>query len=184
MHLTVGGDELIDRIEQGVAPLLIEGREELEAAELELRVDHGVAIVVRRDRLGHHVGHEPIDVLEDLVEVAREAIDDVLLRGRISSLHRAIDALLDEARDGGLHDVALRRIEVAIDVAEGRHREDERLHLALGHLGVPGQVDHGRDDTRIRECDRALPPWPPSAVRGREVQAAGAPCPRRAARNE
>ena len=44
-------------------------------------------------------------------------------------------------------EVLLGRVEVAVDVAEGRQVEDDRVHLLLGDGGIGAEGHHGGTDS-------------------------------------
>ncbi|MCZ7679588.1 MAG: hypothetical protein M5U28_12835 [Sandaracinaceae bacterium] len=153
VELAVGADELVDALEDGLLVRAIEALEELEAALLELRVDEGVAVLVLRERLVEELAHVRVDVLQLLAEVSGEARHEIAPHVGDRTRHAGVDAVLHELRDGALDELLLRRVEVAVDVAERREREDEGFHLPLGDRRVLAEGQHGRI------IPRCLPRW-------------------------
>src|SRR5690606_16838290 len=69
VHVAVGLDELVHRVEQDLLVLAVEALEDLEAAELELGLHEGVDVLVAGDGFGEELRHLLIDALEDLERV-------------------------------------------------------------------------------------------------------------------
>ena len=77
----------------------IEALEDLEAAQLELRVDELLDVLAVGDGLVEQPLHAAIDLLEHLVEVRRELVDDLVAGLVVGVGQRQLRARGDELAD-------------------------------------------------------------------------------------
>jgi hypothetical protein len=169
MHLTVGIDELVDGAHELLLVRRIETFHDLEAAQLELRVNERVLSLSGGDGLGEELLHLTVDPLEDFVEVGREFLRQFAAELHVGLGHGAVYAVLDELPNVIPDEALFGRIEVAVDIAEGGEVEDDRTHLLVGGRPVCAERQHG--PSRIRFFARRDPvgTWPPARASGPAV---------------
>ena len=127
----VGVDQAVDDDEQGLAVVVAEPLEQLEAAQLELREHEALGVLA----VGDGLGQQALDVAVDLLE----ALDVVLVLG-LDALEAELVLEGTPGVDAGGHQLAqegaderlLAQVELGVDVAAGRQVKDDRLDLLLG----------------------------------------------------
>jgi hypothetical protein len=142
VQLAVGGDEVVHGLDEHLLVGVVELLEELEAAQLELRVDEGVLVFVLGHGLGEELAHVPVDALEDLVEVLGELAHQLQPQRLVGLGHAARDAHLHQLADVLADEVLFGAVEVPVDIAERGQVEDDRLHLALGDFRIRAEREH------------------------------------------
>ena len=149
VHHAVRVHELLDHREHGGAVAIVELLEQLEAAQLEPRVDELGGALPLRHALGEVGPDVVIHAGDGVVEVRPPPRDDGGLRGGVGGegLRRALG---DERVDRVADEAPLGVVDVAVDVRERDEDEEDRAHLALGGGRIGVEHNHRPERTRSR----------------------------------
>ena len=165
VDLAVGGDELVDDLEQVAAALRVEVLEHLEAAQLELGEDEALRVLAVGDRLGHQVADLAVDLLEALDVVLVLVLDPLEAQLGVEGA-AGVDPRGDEVAEEGPDEGLLADVELRVDVPQRGEVEDQGLDLLLGDGGIGVELDH---DVAPQDIAGAARENGPNAGQGRAI---------------